>query len=107
MSTVDERTADGTGGLTGPAPVATSDPMAEQPDIVELSFEDALRRLEAIVQQLESGDVALEKSITLYEEGDRLRTQCEARLKAAQARIEQIQLGPDGRVAGSGPFDVE
>jgi exodeoxyribonuclease VII small subunit len=81
--------------------------MAAQADIVELSFEDALRRLEAIVQQLESGDVPLETSITLYEEGDKLRAQCEARLKAAQARIEQIQLGPDGRVAGAGSFDVD
>jgi exodeoxyribonuclease VII small subunit len=81
--------------------------MTDRADIVELSFEDALKRLEAIVQQLESGDVALEKSISLYEEGDRLRAQCEARLKAAQARIEQIQLGPDGRAAGIEPFDVD
>lgn len=74
--------------------------------IAELSFEDALKRLEAIVQQLESGDVPLEKSIELYGEGDRLRTQCETRLKAAQARIEQIQLGPDGAPSGVRSFDV-
>ncbi|MDB5738008.1 MAG: hypothetical protein JWO65_1676 [Sphingomonas bacterium] len=80
--------------------------MPEQADIAELSFEDALKRLEAIVQQLEGGDVPLEQSIALYAEGDRLRAQCEARLKAAQARIDQIQLAPDGRPAGLGPFDV-
>jgi exodeoxyribonuclease VII small subunit len=94
-------------GLTSPAPDATSGRMAEQAEIVELTFEDALSRLETIVQQLEKGDVPLEDSIGLYEEGDKLRAQCEARLKSAQARIEQIQLGPDGRVAGAGPFDVE
>ena len=74
--------------------------------IAELSFEDALKRLEAIVQRLESGDAALDESITLYGEGDRLRVQCEARLAAAQARIEKIQLGADGRPSGTAPFDA-
>jgi exodeoxyribonuclease VII small subunit len=75
--------------------------------IAELSFEDALKRLETIVQQLESGDVPLEKSIELYGEGDRLRSQCEERLKAAQARIEKIQIGGDGVPAAVRPFDGE
>ena len=74
--------------------------------IAELSFEDALKRLEAIVAQLESGDVPLDKSIDLYAEGDRLRAQCEARLANAQARIEKITLGGDGRPAGLQPFDA-
>ena len=73
--------------------------------IAELSFEDALKRLEAIVQQLESGDVPLEESIRLYQEGDRLRTQCEQRLKTAQAKIDQIQLGADGKPSALRPFD--
>ena len=49
--------------------------MADQGDMTELSFEEALARLEAIVQQLERGDVPLDKSITLYAEGDKLRAQ--------------------------------
>ena len=73
-------------------------------DVSTLSFEDALKRLEAIVAKLESGEVPLDQSIDLYGEGDRLRAQCEARLKAAQARIEQIQLGPGGAPAGTAPF---
>lgn len=81
--------------------------MAQDGDIADLSFEDALKRLETIVQQLESGDVPLEQSIALYAEGDRLRSQCEQRLKAAQARIEQIQVAPDGKPAGVRPFDVD
>lgn len=73
----------------------------------ELSFEEALRRLEQIVHELEGGEVPLQKSIDLYAEGDRLRAQCEERLREAQARIETIQLGPDGRAAGVGSFDVD
>lgn len=75
-------------------------------DVAALSFEDALKRLEAIVARLESGDASLDESITLYAEGDRLRAQCEARLQAAQARIEKITLGADGRPAGVQPFDA-
>jgi exodeoxyribonuclease VII small subunit len=75
--------------------------------IASLSFEDALKRLETIVAQLESGDVPLDKSIELYAEGDRLRARCEERLKAAQARIDQIVLGQDGNPAAVRPFDAE
>jgi exodeoxyribonuclease VII small subunit len=77
-----------------------------QDGINELSFEDALKRLEAIVQRLESGDASLDESIDLYAEGDRLRAQCEARLASAQARIEKITLGGDGRPTGTQPFDA-
>ena len=82
--------------------------MADQTDIIdELSFEDALKRLEAIVQRLESGDASLEESITLYSEGDTLRQQCERRLQSAQARIERIVAGADGNPVTTTPFDVE
>ncbi|MBU3077267.1 exodeoxyribonuclease VII small subunit [Sphingomonas quercus] len=75
--------------------------------IASLSFEDALKRLETIVQRLESGEASLDESITLYAEGDALRAQCERRLAAAQARIERIQLSPDGRPTGVQPFDAD
>ena len=82
--------------------------MAEQPDtIAELSFEAALKRLEEIVRRLETGEASLDESILLYGEGDRLRQQCEARLQAAQARIEKIQLGRDGQPGNTIPFDGE
>lgn len=81
-------------------------PMSEQSDaIAALSFEAALKRLEEIVRMLESGEASLDQSIELYNEGDALRRQCEARLEAAQARIEKIQLGRDGAPAGTAPFD--
>ena len=80
--------------------------MPDQPEtIAELSFEAALKRLEEIVRKLESGEASLDESIDLYTEGDRLKQQCEARLKAAQARIEKIQLARDGSPAGTAPFD--
>ncbi len=74
-------------------------------DFSTLSFEDALKRLEAIVQRLESGDASLDESITLYTEGEKLRGACQARLKDAQARIEQISLSADGTPTGTRPFD--
>jgi exodeoxyribonuclease VII small subunit len=59
--------------------------------------------LETIVRRLEGGDVSLEESVTLYERGHALRAHCEARLAAAQARIEQVSL-VDGQPAGTAPF---
>ena len=77
---------------------------APQAAIASLSFEAAMGELENIVRRLESGDVSLEESVTLYERGHALRAHCEARLAAAQARIEQVSLGADGRPAGTVPF---
>ena len=80
--------------------------MAESPaEIASLTFEDALRALEDVVRKLESGEVALDDSITLYERGETLRKHCQARLDAASARIEKIVSGTDGQVAGIQPFD--
>ncbi len=80
--------------------------MGDKPqDVKDLSFEAALKRLEEIVRKLESGEDSLDESIELYGEGDRLKQQCEARLQAAQAKIEKIQFGRDGEPAGTAPFD--
>jgi exodeoxyribonuclease VII small subunit len=78
-----------------------------QTDISALSFEDALRGLEEIVRKLESGEVPLDETITLYERGEDLRKHCQARLDAAQARIEKIVTGADGKAAGTQPFDAD
>lgn len=81
--------------------------MAEESDLSELSFEAALKRLEEIVRKLESGEASLDEAIALYGEGDRLKQQCEARLAAAQAKIEQIQFGQGGSPSGTAPFGEE
>jgi exodeoxyribonuclease VII small subunit len=75
------------------------------PDIAGMSFEDALKALEDVVRKLETGEVPLEDSIGLYERGEALRRHCQARLDAAQARIEKIVAGPDGKATGTVPFD--
>jgi exodeoxyribonuclease VII small subunit len=82
--------------------------MGDDPqDVNDLSFEAALKRLEEIVRKLESGEAPLDEAIALYAEGDRLKQQCEARLQAAQAKIEQIQFGRDGAPTGTVPFGEE
>ena len=74
--------------------------------IADMSFEEALRALEGVVRRLESGDVPLDESIDLYERGEALRKACQARLDAAQARIEKIVQGADGKPARTEPFDA-
>jgi len=69
------------------------------PDIETLSFEQALAELERIVQQLESGEVELEKSIQIYERGADLRAHCEGKLKTAELKVEKIVRGEDGQPA--------
>ena len=57
----------------------------------DISFEEALKDLEKIVEDLNNGDMELEKAITAYEKGIKLKNICEERLKNAQERIELIQ----------------
>ena len=80
---------------------------ASNADVAAMSFEAALKELEAIVERLESGDIALEESITTFERGQSLKARCEALLKDAEARVERIVLAADGSVAGTKPLDVE
>jgi exodeoxyribonuclease VII small subunit len=76
------------------------------PEISALSFEEALKALEDIVRKLESGEVPLDATMDLYERGEKLRGHCQARLDAAQARIEKIVTGADGQAASTQPFDA-
>jgi len=78
----------------------------ERDDLSQMTFEEALRALEEVVRRLEGGDVPLDESIGLYERGEALRRHCQARLDAAQARIDKIIQGPDGKASGTVPFDA-
>ena len=80
-------------------------PDTARPDISGLSFEDALKALEDVVRKLESGETPLEQSLDLYTRGEALRAHCQTRLDSAQARIEAIVAGADGKAAGLRPFD--
>ena len=75
--------------------------------IADMSFEEALRALEITVRSLESGDVPLDESIALYERGEELRKACQKRLDAAQAKIDKIVQGADGKPSGTVPFDAD
>lgn len=81
--------------------------MTRDTPIEEMSFEDAMKALEAVVTQLETGEAALEQSIDLYERGAKLRQHCEARLRDAELRVERIVQGADGTAAGTAPFPTE
>ncbi|MET3589350.1 exodeoxyribonuclease VII small subunit [Bartonella silvatica] len=76
-------------------------------DITALSFEEALKQLEAIVENLERGDVPLEQSIDIYERGEALKKHCEILLKAAEAKVEKIQLSDKGAPEGVELLDSE
>jgi exodeoxyribonuclease VII small subunit len=75
-------------------------------DIASLPFEKAMQELEQIVGQLERGDVPLEKSIEIYERGNKLKAHCEALLRKAELKVEVITQGADGKAAGVKPLDV-
>mgnify|MGYP001766843965 CR=1 FL=1 len=76
-------------------------------DIRAMPYEQAMAELEQIVQKLEGGAVSLEESIAIYERGEALKTRCETLLKSAEARIEKILAGPDGKAKGAEAFDPE
>ncbi len=76
-------------------------------DISKMTFEQALQELEKIVGGLEGGNIALDQSIEQYERGETLRAHCQKLLQAAEAKVEKIKLGPDGKPQGTEPLDPD
>ena len=70
------------------------------------SFESSLDQLERIVRDLEQGDLALEKSLDLFEQGVKLSRECQERLSQAERRIEILMRDNQGR-ASVRPFEPE
>ena len=66
-------------------------------------FEECLQRMEKIVQELEKGEVPLEKSLTLFEEGMQLLSVCRKELEQAEGKVE-ILLKKNGKLQAE-PFD--
>ena len=71
--------------------------MSDTTETGKMSYEDSLRRLEEVVQRLESGQLSLDESLALFEEGSELTKVCQRRLTEAELRIEKL-VGEDGRV---------
>jgi exodeoxyribonuclease VII small subunit len=67
-------------------------------------FEDALGKLEKIVSKLEEGDIPLEESLKLFEEGIRLSRFCNQKLDEAEKKVEILMKGKDGMLRAR-PFD--
>ncbi|GGH39263.1 Exodeoxyribonuclease VII small subunit [Cribrihabitans marinus] len=78
--------------------------MSDTP-VEEMTFEQAMKELEAVVGQLERGDVALDQSITLYERGAALKKRCEAELQRAEEKVAAITLDAEGQPTGTAAVD--
>lgn len=70
------------------------------------NFETSLEELERIVRELEQGELTLEKSLELFEQGVKLSRDCQDRLTQAERRIEVLMRDSQGRAAVR-PFDPE
>ena len=64
----------------------------------QIQFEEAFKRLDEIVTMLESGDLSLEESMTLFEEGITLTKTCKTRLEAAEQKIQLLLKDSDGNL---------
>jgi len=60
------------------------------------NFEESMARLEQIVRAMERGDVALEESLNLFQEGTELVRSCQKLLEEAQLQVKKIMTAPDG-----------
>ncbi len=74
--------------------------------MAEKKFEASLERLEEIVKQLESGDLPLEQSLKLFEEGTKLARICNKRLEEAERKVEILLKDKDGTIKAE-PFEEE
>ena len=74
-------------------------------EIRNMSFEDAMKELEATVGKLEHGEATLEESIALYERGAALRQHCDTVLRQAEERVEKITLAANGQPNGTTPVE--
>lgn len=61
----------------------------------KISFEEAMKRLEEIVSHLEKGDIPLEESIRLFEEGSGLLALCSSQLEEAEQKVSLLRRGDD------------
>ena len=66
--------------------------------IEKLTFEEALARLEVTVRLLESGNVPLDESLALFEEGISLVRLCNGKLDTAEQKVVKLKLSPNGSV---------
>ena len=78
--------------------------MSDKP-VEEMSFEEAMKELEAVVNKLDSGDVPLDASIALYERGAALKKRCKEELDRAEEKVAAITLDAEGKPTGTKPVE--
>lgn len=76
----------------------------ETEDLKNLSFEEALVRLENIVRELESGRIKLDDAVSAYEKAVALKKLCQEKLAAAALKVEKIEIAKDGTLS-TAPLD--
>ena len=74
--------------------------------MAEKKFEAAMARLEKVVTELESGELGLEQSLKLFEEGVKLARICNARLEEAERKVEVLMKDKNGKMTAK-PFEDE
>lgn len=73
--------------------------------VSEMSFEEAMAELKAVVDTLDGGEATLEQSIELYTRGADLKKRCEAKLREAEEKVAVITQDADGNAAGLKPAE--
>lgn len=74
--------------------------------MAEQTFEEAMKRLEEIVQGLEGGELSLENSLEIFEEGMKLVSFCSNKLEEAEKKVTMLVKGPDGTSIRQ-PFEIK
>ena len=77
---------------------AVKDAAPATDDCVNLPFEEALKRLEGIVDAMENDDLPLETLLSKYEEGTRLAERCQSRLAEAEVKVQQLERKASGEI---------
>ena len=80
-------------------PSRTTPPAGDAESLADLPYEEALRRLESVVQAMEADDLPLEGLLARYEEGVKLVDICQTRLAAAEVRLEQLERTAAGTLS--------
>jgi exodeoxyribonuclease VII small subunit len=75
--------------------------------MAKMTFETAMKQLEQIVQDLETGDMPLEKAIKKFEEGIKISKYCSEKLNESERRITLLMQDPDGKKVSEIPFETE
>ena len=74
-------------------------------NVNNFTFEEALKELEEIVEQLESGEITLDGAVSAYEKGSKLKNVCQKHLNEARIKVEKIKEDEKGQISTE-EFDI-